>query len=66
MGSVVIAALACLASFGLGYAARPRLSRRLADLELARAHALVAALRNDIAELPAAIYATESPRTQRY
>ena len=62
MTTMLLAVLGCGGSFAGGYYLRPRVTRTAADRELAdleSASGLIRALRNDIAELPAAIYATD-------
>ena len=60
MTSVLLSVIGCAGSFAGGYCLRPRVRRRLAELELARAQLLIRALRDDIAELPAAIYSADA------
>ncbi len=62
MTTMLLAVLGCGGSFAVGYYLRPRMARSSAERELAdlqSASGLIRALRNDIAELPAAIYATD-------
>jgi hypothetical protein len=62
MTVAALAVFASICSFALGLAARPRRARRLVEIEIAQAQTLIAALRTDIAALPATIYSSDSRR----